>query len=152
MVLFLHPTWSKGTLSSLGSQCIWAFVTWMFWTAGAATVDNAAPALLSGNCSLFVHCHHLRTMFGKWSIETFAKRELNRTFPCHASNIKALAVVLMFVSMVNSPGNTNLPASKASHGALFFASSHSSHGARSGVDCRFHSQHMFPVRAVNKIV
>ncbi|KLO15228.1 hypothetical protein SCHPADRAFT_902511 [Schizopora paradoxa] len=63
MVMFLHPTWSKSTIASVGSQCIWAFVTWIFWTAGAATIDNAAPTLLSGDCKLFGHCHHLRAMF-----------------------------------------------------------------------------------------
>ncbi|KAF9001571.1 hypothetical protein BDQ17DRAFT_1244386 [Cyathus striatus] len=65
-VLFLHPTWSRHPVSSIGTQALWVFITWIFWVAGAGTINTAIPTLLMrGQCDGIAYCGQLRSLFGK---------------------------------------------------------------------------------------
>ncbi|KAF9037690.1 hypothetical protein BJ165DRAFT_569011 [Panaeolus papilionaceus] len=64
-LLFLHPTWSKRPISSIGAQAIWIFVTWLFWVVGAGLVNRALPTLVDqAACSQIVYCGQIRALFG----------------------------------------------------------------------------------------
>jgi len=62
-LLFLHPTWSKQPISSVGAQAIWVFLTWVLWVAGAGIVNTALPSLLvKGSCDGLVYCGQIQTV------------------------------------------------------------------------------------------
>ena len=64
--LFVHPVWSKYPISSVGSQALWVFATWILWIVGTGLVDAALPSLLvKGSCRDIVYCGQIRTLFGK---------------------------------------------------------------------------------------
>ena len=63
-LLFLHPTWSRHSISSIGTQGIWLFVTWLLWVVGAGVIDGSLPALINhGDCKGIVHCLQVRLLF-----------------------------------------------------------------------------------------
>lgn len=63
-LLFLHPTWSKHPVSSIGAQAIWVFVSWLFWIVGSGILNSAVPSLLvKGSCRGVVYCGQLRALF-----------------------------------------------------------------------------------------
>lgn len=65
-ILFIHPTWSKHPLSSVGAQAIWVFVTLVFWIVGAGILNGAIPSLLvKGQCYGIVYCGQLQSLFGE---------------------------------------------------------------------------------------
>jgi len=69
-ILFLHPTWSKHPLSSVGTQSIWVFVTLVQWMVGAGLLNGAIPSLLlRGRCSGIVYCGHIQSLFAVAVIE-----------------------------------------------------------------------------------
>lgn len=62
--LFLHPKWSRHSISSIGAQSIWLFVTWLFWIVGAAIVNASIPkAINNSQCEGIVYCVQLRLLF-----------------------------------------------------------------------------------------
>ncbi|KDQ52769.1 hypothetical protein JAAARDRAFT_61776 [Jaapia argillacea MUCL 33604] len=64
MFLFLHPTWSKHPIASVGSQGLWIVMTWGFWVAGTGILNTNAPALFQGGtCIGLVYCGQLQTLF-----------------------------------------------------------------------------------------
>ncbi|TFK36688.1 hypothetical protein BDQ12DRAFT_609412 [Crucibulum laeve] len=66
-LLFLHPTWSKHPISSIGTQAIWVFATWVFWIAGAAVINASVPGLLvGGSCDGVIYCGQIRALFGMY--------------------------------------------------------------------------------------
>ncbi|KAJ6561843.1 hypothetical protein B0H19DRAFT_1287203 [Mycena capillaripes] len=65
-ILFVHPTWSKHPISSIGTQSIWVILTWTFWLAGVAVLNRALPRLFDKNtCQRLIYCGHIRALFGK---------------------------------------------------------------------------------------
>ncbi|KDR68593.1 hypothetical protein GALMADRAFT_256869 [Galerina marginata CBS 339.88] len=70
-VLFIHPTWSRHPVSSVGAQAIWIFVTWLFWVVGAGLVNSAVPTLLGrGTCDAVAYCAQIRGLFGVAVVES----------------------------------------------------------------------------------
>jgi len=64
-VLFLHPVWSKYSISSVGAQATWILLTWLIWVTGAATLNAALPRLLVGDsCMGLVYCGQIQSLFG----------------------------------------------------------------------------------------
>ncbi len=62
--LFLHPRWSKHSISSIGAQAIWLFITWLFWVVGAIIVNSSIPkAINKSQCEGIVYCVQLRLLF-----------------------------------------------------------------------------------------
>ncbi|KAF8233937.1 hypothetical protein L208DRAFT_1264633 [Tricholoma matsutake] len=65
-ILFIHPTWSKHPLSSVGTQAIWVFVTLVLWIIGTGLLNGAVPSLLvRGQCYGIVYCGHIQSLFGE---------------------------------------------------------------------------------------
>ncbi|KAF8150094.1 hypothetical protein B0H34DRAFT_666609 [Crassisporium funariophilum] len=65
-LLFLHPTWYRHPVASIGAQAIWIFVTWLFWVVGAGLVNAAIPGLMDkGLCQGVVYCAQIRSLFGE---------------------------------------------------------------------------------------
>jgi len=63
-ILFLHPTWSKQSISSIGGQAIWLLLTWLFWIIGAGIVNGSIPDVIDkSDCRGVVHCVQLRLLF-----------------------------------------------------------------------------------------
>ncbi|KAJ7081839.1 hypothetical protein B0H15DRAFT_853755 [Mycena belliarum] len=63
-ILFVHPTWSKHPISSVGTQSIWMLFTWTFWVASAAVLSHAVPELFKKDaCQNLVYCNHIRAVF-----------------------------------------------------------------------------------------
>jgi len=66
-LLFVHPTWSKHPVSSVGSQAIWTFITWLFWVVGSGILNGSVPNLLDrGTCGDVVYCAQIRGLFGSF--------------------------------------------------------------------------------------
>lgn len=64
-VLFVHPAWSKHALASVGSQSLWAVVTWVLWIVGAGLLNaNAYVVVGKGACAGVVYCGQIRGLFG----------------------------------------------------------------------------------------
>jgi hypothetical protein len=65
-IFLLHPVWSQYRVSSIGSHSLWIFLTWIFWVAGAAALNDALPLLfILGVCGRSVnYCTQLRALFG----------------------------------------------------------------------------------------
>ncbi|KAJ6512676.1 hypothetical protein C8R45DRAFT_961060 [Mycena sanguinolenta] len=63
-ILFVHPKWTKHPLSSVGTQSIWALLTWTFWLASALVLNHAIPQLFDKDtCQRLVYCGHIRAIF-----------------------------------------------------------------------------------------
>ncbi|KAJ7111950.1 hypothetical protein C8R44DRAFT_677605 [Mycena epipterygia] len=63
-ILFVHPTWSKHPISSVGSQSIWILLTWTFWVASAAVLISANPQLFNKDtCQHLIYCGHIQAVF-----------------------------------------------------------------------------------------
>jgi hypothetical protein len=76
-LLFLHPTWSRHSISSIGTQGIWLLVTWLFWVVGAGVINGSLPSLINnGICKGIMHCVQLRLLFGVAVVERYASATL----------------------------------------------------------------------------
>ncbi|KAJ7755528.1 hypothetical protein B0H16DRAFT_1722248 [Mycena metata] len=63
-ILFVHPTWSRHPITSVGTQSIWVLFTWAFWVASATTLNAALPRLFDKQtCQHLVYCGHIRAIF-----------------------------------------------------------------------------------------
>jgi len=63
-LLFLHPTWSRHSISSIGTQGVWLSTTWLFWVVGAGIINGSLPELIDhGDCKGLVHCLQVRLLF-----------------------------------------------------------------------------------------
>ncbi|TFK27464.1 hypothetical protein FA15DRAFT_586270 [Coprinopsis marcescibilis] len=71
-MLFVHPTWSKYPIVSVGSQSIWILVTWIFWIVGAGLTNGAVPRLLMDltTCGDAAYCGHIRAVFAVAVVES----------------------------------------------------------------------------------
>lgn len=68
--LFVHPTWSRYPISSVGSQVLWIFVTWVLWIIGSGLVNAAVPSLFAkANCSNIVYCGQILALFALGVLE-----------------------------------------------------------------------------------
>ena len=77
-VLFLHPAWSRYSISSIGAQALWIFFTWFIWVAGAATLNSAIPRLLvGGSCFGLVYCSQIQGLFGESDLASPPPRPLS---------------------------------------------------------------------------
>ncbi|KAF8183435.1 hypothetical protein BJ912DRAFT_853653, partial [Pholiota molesta] len=66
-LLFIHPSWSKHPVSSIGAQAIWVFVTWLFWVVGAGIVNSSVASLLDRQvCETIVYCSQIRGLTGRF--------------------------------------------------------------------------------------
>lgn len=67
-VAFLHSTWSRHPIASIGAQAIWIFVTWLFWIVGAGILNSAASSFLVNGAMCgpdgVVYCSQIRALFG----------------------------------------------------------------------------------------
>jgi len=65
-VLFLHAPVGGSVLTSVGSHLLFLFITWVFWTAGAAAITAALGG--GNNCSTIdfelVYCNQLNAVEG----------------------------------------------------------------------------------------
>ncbi|KAF9479971.1 hypothetical protein BDN70DRAFT_654353 [Pholiota conissans] len=69
-LLFIHPSWSKHPMASIGAQAIWVFVTWLFWVVGAGIVSSSTPSLINREvCRSIVYCSQIRGLLGLAIIE-----------------------------------------------------------------------------------
>ncbi|KAH6913475.1 hypothetical protein BKA70DRAFT_1097160 [Coprinopsis sp. MPI-PUGE-AT-0042] len=71
-ILFLHPSYSKHPLSSIGAQSVWIFLTWIFWVVGAGMLNAAVPRALMDlkeGCVGVVYCEQIRGVFGELSLD-----------------------------------------------------------------------------------
>jgi len=69
-ILFVHPTWSRHPVSSVGAQAIWVFVTLVLWIVGAGLLNGAIPlVLVKGQCSGIVYCGQIQSLFAVSVIE-----------------------------------------------------------------------------------
>ncbi|KAJ7168653.1 hypothetical protein C8R46DRAFT_897887 [Mycena filopes] len=65
-ILFVHPTWSRHPITSVGTQSIWMLLTWTFWLASVLVINHAVPRLFSKEtCQHLVYCGHIRAIFGE---------------------------------------------------------------------------------------
>ncbi|KAJ7757698.1 hypothetical protein DFH07DRAFT_884850 [Mycena maculata] len=72
-IVFLHPTWSKHPIASIGTQSIWMLLTWAFWIASAAVLDGAIPQLFGeSTCHKLVYCGHIRALYAFLIMELVA--------------------------------------------------------------------------------
>ncbi|KAF8626117.1 hypothetical protein AX17_006612 [Amanita inopinata Kibby_2008] len=63
-LLFVHPTWSKHAVSSIGAQAIWVFVTWLLWIISSGIVNASVPSLLvKARCGDIIYCKQIQWMF-----------------------------------------------------------------------------------------
>ncbi|THU80724.1 hypothetical protein K435DRAFT_596761, partial [Dendrothele bispora CBS 962.96] len=63
--LFIHPTWSKTPIASVGSQSIWVVITWVLWIISAGLLNRSLPSLfIQGVCTTIVYCGQIRSLFG----------------------------------------------------------------------------------------
>ncbi|KXN80751.1 hypothetical protein AN958_07222 [Leucoagaricus sp. SymC.cos] len=70
-VLFIHPVWSQYSISSVGSQVLWIFVTWILWIVGSGLINAAVPSLLvKGSCANIVYCGQVRSLFALGVLES----------------------------------------------------------------------------------
>ncbi|CAA7269536.1 unnamed protein product [Cyclocybe aegerita] len=66
-LLFLHPTWSKHPISSIGAQAIWVLITLILWAVGAGIINASVPLVLEkGMCEGIVYCGQIRALFGAY--------------------------------------------------------------------------------------
>jgi hypothetical protein len=77
LVLFLHSASTGSTLTSVGSHAIYLFITWLFWTAGAAAItETLGGGLNCSNNKRFVYCGQLNALMAfawiEWSVVTVA--------------------------------------------------------------------------------
>lgn len=64
--LFIHPDWSRQPISSIGSQALWIFITWILWILSAGLLNAAVPSLLvKRSCANIVYCGQIRSLFGE---------------------------------------------------------------------------------------
>ncbi|KJA16178.1 hypothetical protein HYPSUDRAFT_301973 [Hypholoma sublateritium FD-334 SS-4] len=71
-LLFLHPSWSKHPVSSVGAQAIWVFTTWLFWVVGVSIVNPSVANLLDkGSCEIVAYCSQIRGLYGVALVEIF---------------------------------------------------------------------------------
>ena len=65
-VLFLHHSWYKLSIASVGAQSTWLLLTWIFWVTGASLLNSALPTLFSGgSCVTVTYCGQTQTLFGQ---------------------------------------------------------------------------------------
>jgi len=70
-LLFLHPTWSMHSISSVGTQGVWLFATWLLWVVGAGVINGSLPDLIDhGDCKGLVHCVQVRLLFAVAVVES----------------------------------------------------------------------------------
>ncbi|KAJ7679200.1 hypothetical protein DFH06DRAFT_1165974 [Mycena polygramma] len=63
-ILFVHPTWSRRPVSSVGTQGIWVLLTWSFWLASAGVLNHTIPQLFDKDtCQRLIYCGHIRAIF-----------------------------------------------------------------------------------------
>ncbi|KAJ7592670.1 hypothetical protein C8J56DRAFT_929181 [Mycena floridula] len=63
-ICFIHPSWSKLAVASVGAQFLWAFGTWILWIAGSALLNHSLPSLLvRGSCAGITYCGQIRAAF-----------------------------------------------------------------------------------------
>ncbi|KAJ6545001.1 hypothetical protein DFH09DRAFT_1040492 [Mycena vulgaris] len=63
-ILFVHPTWSRHPITSVGTQSIWILLTWIFWIASAAVINGAIPQLFNKDaCQRLIYCIHIQVVF-----------------------------------------------------------------------------------------
>ncbi|PFH48373.1 hypothetical protein AMATHDRAFT_97281, partial [Amanita thiersii Skay4041] len=64
-LLFVHPMWSKHPVSSVGTQAVWVFITWLLWIISSGMINASVPLLLvRGRCAGVVYCVQIQIMFG----------------------------------------------------------------------------------------
>jgi hypothetical protein len=80
-ILFLHPTWSKYAISSIGAQAIWILLTWFIWVTGAAILNSALPHLIAGgSCMGLVYCGQIQSLFGTTIVHICLIPVINQSF------------------------------------------------------------------------
>lgn len=67
--LFMHPTLWQHPAVSVGSQAVWALITWCFWVACTAILNGALPLATTGICLGIVHCSQIQALFAFAVIE-----------------------------------------------------------------------------------
>ncbi|EKM78962.1 hypothetical protein AGABI1DRAFT_75535 [Agaricus bisporus var. burnettii JB137-S8] len=69
--LFIHPDWSRQPISSIGSQALWIFITWILWILSAGLLNAAVPSLLvKRSCANIVYCGQIRSLFALGVIQS----------------------------------------------------------------------------------
>ncbi|KAJ7614083.1 hypothetical protein FB45DRAFT_1064907 [Roridomyces roridus] len=72
-ILFIHPTWSKHPVSSVGTQSIWILLTWVLWIASTGVLVSAIPHLFAKDtCAQLAYCTHIQTLFAFLIVEIAA--------------------------------------------------------------------------------
>ncbi|KAJ7196849.1 hypothetical protein GGX14DRAFT_504672, partial [Mycena pura] len=105
-ILFVHPTWSRHPISSIGTQSIWILLTWAFWIASAAVLNSALPQLFNKDvCQQVVYCHHIQAIFSASSPSSINVARANDTI-INTTSVSGLRMVLPLTQPVSSTAFT----------------------------------------------